>query len=172
MATNDNLPKRQVTPIPVPMLPMPSVPQKRTLEDDHAPPISSPLNPNPIPASSSSSSLNPNPQPHDDAVTMGARDKPTRIKKETLKKRESKLGVGANAAASAGGPGTGTDSSRATPDPKTKDPVPSESFPLRYKLAPPKPADFDPARGPVFTLRNHVSAPDGSRIQFFETSEQ
>ncbi|KAJ3553634.1 hypothetical protein NPX13_g10842 [Xylaria arbuscula] len=169
MASTEDLPKRQITPVPIPVLPVPSIPQKRSLDDDHAPPISSPLNPNPTTlTSSSSSNLNPNPQPHDDSVAMGARDKPARIKKETLKKRESKLGPGAAASA---GTGNGTDSSRATPDPKTKDPIPSESSPLRYKLAPPKPADFEPARDPVFTLRNHVSAPDESRIQFFETSE-
>ncbi|KAI0502765.1 hypothetical protein F5B22DRAFT_58498 [Xylaria bambusicola] len=176
MATTDDVPKRQITPVPVPMFPVSSIPQgipqKRALEDDHAPPISSPLNPNPNlnPIPSSSSNLNPSSQSHDDPVAMGARDKPTRIKKETLKKRESKIGTGANTAAG-GGPGNGPDSSRATPDPKSKEPIPSESSPLRYKLAPPKPADFDPARGPVFTPHHDVPAPNGSTIQFFETSE-
>ncbi|KAI0110124.1 hypothetical protein F4814DRAFT_425878 [Daldinia grandis] len=148
MATDVDLPKRQITPVPIPVLP--SVPQKRPLEDDYAPPVSSPLNPNP--------DLKPNkPQSHDDVLAM-AREKPARNKKETLKKRESKVGAGA-------------DSSRATPDPKIKELPPNESSPLRYKLAPPRPSDFETARGPVFTPHHEVPAPDGSIIQFYETSE-
>ncbi|KAI0802789.1 hypothetical protein GGR55DRAFT_682897 [Xylaria sp. FL0064] len=168
MATNDELPKRQITPVPTPVLPISSIPQKRALEDDHAPPIPSPLNPNPNPNPNPNSNLSSNSQSHDDLVAIG-RDKPARTKKETLKKRESKAGVGGGGCS--GAVGAGTDSSRATPDPKTKDPIPSESSPLRYKLAPPKAADFDPARGPVFTHHHDVPAPDGSIIQFFETSE-
>ncbi|KAI1109791.1 hypothetical protein F5Y14DRAFT_390026 [Nemania sp. NC0429] len=164
MATSDDLPKRQVTPVPVPVLPASLIPQKRVLEDDHAPSVSSPLNPNP--------SSQP---PHDDSAVM-PRDKPTRAKKESLKKRESKVGAGGGAAAAASGSngvgtGGGADSSRATPDPKIKDRVPSEFAPLRFKLAPPKPSDFDPARGPIFTHHHDVPAPDGSVLQFFETSE-
>ncbi|OTB05500.1 hypothetical protein M426DRAFT_21815 [Hypoxylon sp. CI-4A] len=153
MATDVDLPKRQITPIPIPLLPT-SVPQKRPLEDDHAPPVSSPLNPNPNP------DIKPNKsQSHDDTVAM-TREKPARSKKESLKKRESKAGAGA-------------DSSRATPDPKFKElqQLPNESSPLRYKLAPPKPSDFEPARGPVFTFHHEVPAPDGSTIKFYETSE-
>ncbi|KAI1459307.1 hypothetical protein F4805DRAFT_421058 [Annulohypoxylon moriforme] len=151
MATDVDLPKRQITPVPVPVLPV-SVPQKRPLEDDHAPPVSSPLNPNPDVKPSKS-------QSHDDVAVM-AREKPARNKKDTLKKREPKSGAGA-------------DSSRATPDPKIKELQlpPNESSPLRYKLAPPKPSDFETARGPVFTPHHEVTAPDGSTIQFFETSE-
>ncbi|KAI0100993.1 hypothetical protein GGR51DRAFT_337384 [Nemania sp. FL0031] len=165
MATNDDPPKRQITPVPVPVLPMSSIPQKRVLEDDHAPPISSPLNPNPNPSSQ---------QSYDDSATT-ARDKPARTKKETLKKRESKGGmggggVGGSAGSGAGGNGS-TDSSRATPDRKLKERIPSETSPLRFKLAPPKPSDFDPARGPIFTHHHDVPAPDGSILQFFETSE-
>ncbi|KAI1161756.1 hypothetical protein F5B18DRAFT_424227 [Nemania serpens] len=155
MATHDDLPKRQVTPVPVPTLAAPMIPQKRVLEDDHAPSISSPLNPNP--------SL----QPHDDSAVMG-RDKPSRAKKESLKKRESKAGGGGAGGASGGG---GADSSRASPDPKIRDRVPSEFSPLRFKLAPPKPSDFDPARGPIFTHHHDIPVPDGSILQFFETSE-
>ncbi|KAI1877193.1 uncharacterized protein JN550_001265 [Neoarthrinium moseri] len=159
MATDVEIPKRDATPNP----PNPpatatatSLPQKRALEDDHVPAVSSPLNPNP----------NPNPDPklskqqsHDDIPAM-AREK--RTKKESLKKRESK---GVTIA--------GTDSSRATPDPKHKEkeaPV-DEASPLRYKLAPPKPGDFEPARGPVFTHHHDVTMPDGSTIAFHETSE-
>ncbi|KAI1339142.1 hypothetical protein F5Y15DRAFT_95166 [Xylariaceae sp. FL0016] len=150
MATDVDIPKRQITPVPPPVLPVSSLPQKRALEDDHAPPVSSPLNPNPDPKLSKT-------QSHDDLTTM-ARDKPSRVKKEALKKRESKGGLGA-------------DSSRATPDPKVRDLPPSESSPLRYKLAPPKPSDFEPARGPVFVHHHDTSMFDGSTVAFYETSE-
>ncbi|KAI1327122.1 hypothetical protein F5Y16DRAFT_372686 [Xylariaceae sp. FL0255] len=149
MATDGELPKRQMTPVPVPALPATSLPQKRALEDDHAPPVSSPLNPTP------------KPQSNDDTAAAMARDKPARVKKDTLKKRESKGGATA----------TGPDSSRATPDPKTKEGIPNEASPLRYKLAPPKPSDFDPARGPVFTHHHDVPSLDGSAVHFYETSE-
>ncbi|KAI1172897.1 hypothetical protein F4777DRAFT_483719 [Nemania sp. FL0916] len=175
MAANDDLPKRQVTPVPAPV-----IPQKRVLEDDHTPSISSPLNPNPNPNPNPNSNSNPSSQSHDDPAAM-AREKPLRTKKESLKKRESKTGVGGAAASpgagggsnniGGGGVGGGTDSSRATPDPRTKVRAPNESSPLRFKLAPPKPSDFDPSRGPIFAHHHDVSAPDGSTIQFFETLE-
>ncbi|RYP71801.1 hypothetical protein DL769_004607 [Monosporascus sp. CRB-8-3] len=154
MAPDVEVPERRVTPVPVPVLPI-SLPQKRPLEDDHAPPVSSPLNPNPDPKPSK-------PQSHDDIAAM-SREKPSRTKKESLKKRESKAGLGG-----------GDSSSRATPDPKVKDlkdVPPSESSPLRYKLAPPKPSDFEPARGPIFTHHHDVPALDSSTIPFYETSE-
>ncbi|KAI2611973.1 hypothetical protein GGR54DRAFT_616665 [Hypoxylon sp. NC1633] len=154
MATDVDLPKRQLTPVPIPTSTPPtlpvSIPQKRPLEDDHAPPVSSPLNPNP--------DVKPNKsQSHDDQLAM-VREKPSRNKKDTLKKRESKVGLAA-------------DSSRATPDPKVRELPPNEASPLRYKLAPPKPSDFETARGPVFTLHHEVPALNGSAIQFYETSE-
>ncbi|KAK7753733.1 transcription factor, contains a PHD finger motif [Diatrype stigma] len=155
MAPDAEVPERKVTPVPVPVLPISALPQKRPLEDDHAPPVSSPLNPN----------LDvklPRTQSHDDIAAMG-REKPARTKKESLKKRESKVGFGG-----------GDSSSRATPDPKIKDIrdlPPSEASPLRYKLAPPKPSDFEPARGPIFTHHHDITGLDGSTIQFYETSE-
>jgi COMPASS component BRE2 len=116
-----------------------AVPQKRTIDDDHAPAVPSPLNPEPKKV-----------HVDDTAVT---REK--RTKKESLKKRESK-----------GLP----DSARATPDPKLEQPV--ELAPIRYKLAHPKPTDFDPPRGPVFTPHHEVQDPDGRTIEFCETSDQ
>lgn len=118
------------------------------------PAVSSPLNPNPEPKLNKT-------QSHDDIPAM-SREK--RTKKESLKKRESK-GV------TIAEPG----SSRATPEPKgknNKEPLPNESSPMRYKLAPPKPGDFEPARGPMFTHHHDVSTPDGSAVAFHETSEQ
>ncbi|KAL2264356.1 hypothetical protein VTK26DRAFT_5782 [Humicola hyalothermophila] len=83
-----------------------------------------------------------------------AREK--RTKKDSLKKRESK--------------GAGSDSSRATPDPKQKVP-PGELAPIRYKLAQPKPTDFELSRGPVFTSHHEVQDSEGRTIEFFETSD-
>ncbi|KAL7628074.1 transcription factor, contains a PHD finger motif [Parahypoxylon ruwenzoriense] len=149
MATDVDLPKRQITPVPPPILPI-SIPQKRPLDDDHAPSVSSPLNPN---LDLKSTKI----QSHDELAVM-TREKPARSKKDSVKKRESKAGPGA-------------DSSRATPDPKLKEAVPTESSPLRYKLAPPKPSDFEPARAPVFTPHHEVITPNGSTIKFHQTSE-
>jgi COMPASS component BRE2 len=142
-------PKRESTPTSVPLS---SIPQKRALDEGHSPAVPSPLNPE---VKLSSDSLAP------DDATQASRFKSSRTKKESLKKRESK---GAN---------VGGESARATPDPKTsKTPVQSESSPLRYKLAPPKPSDFDLPRGPVMTSHHEVSVPNGDTIEFFETSDQ
>lgn len=140
-------PKREPTPTSIPLS---SIPQKRALDEGHSPAIPSPLNPE----VKSLSDL-----PSDDAV-QATRFKSSRAKKDTLKKRESK---GAN---------HGGDSARATPDPKSKPPVQSEQSPLRYKLAPPKPSDFELPRGPVMTFHHEVSGPNGEAIEFFETSDQ
>ncbi|KAH9887766.1 hypothetical protein F4778DRAFT_418430 [Xylariomycetidae sp. FL2044] len=151
MATDVDVSKRQVTPVPAPAFPLPH--QKRPLEDDHVPSISSPLNPNPNP------NPNPNaePKPSSDVAAM-PREKSGRPKKESLKKRESKGGLAA-------------DTSRATPDPKQKDLPLSEASPLRFKFPPPKLSHFEPARSPIFTYHHNVPAPDRSTIEFHETSE-
>lgn len=115
------------------------------------PAVSSPLNPNPEFKLAKT-------QSHDDIPAMA---RGQRTKKESLKKRESK-GVAS----------TGVDSSRATPDPKHKEAPPDESSPLRYKLAPPKPSDFEAARGPVFVHHHDLTTADGTKIEFHETSEQ
>ena len=142
-------PKRESTPTSIPLS---SIPQKRALDEGHSPAIPSPLNPEVKP---SSDSLAP------DDVAQPARFKSSRTKKETLKKRESK---GAN---------LGGESARATPDPKpAKTPIQSELSPLRYKLAPPKPSDFDLPRGPVMTSHHEVSVLNGDTIEFYETSDQ
>jgi COMPASS component BRE2 len=123
-----------------------SLPQKRALEDDHSPAISSPLNPE----------VKSKVQvqfPTDDSQAM-AREK--RTKKDSLKKRESK-----------GGP----ESSRATPDPKQRESQ-GELAPMRYKLARPKPTDFELSRGPVFTSHHEVEDTEGRTIEFCESSEQ
>jgi COMPASS component BRE2 len=147
MSTDENSPKRESTPtIPASMAPLP---QKRALEDDHQPAISSPLNPDF--------------KPKDDAPL--ARERASRAKKESLKKRESKGGSLA--------PDT---SARATPDPKS---IPkkhkrddSAPAPMRYKLPPPKSTDFEAPRGPIFVPSHTKQAPDGSEIQFNETTDQ
>ena len=128
-----------------------SIPQKRALEDDHQPAVSSPLNPDFKPS-----------KPGDDAPF--ARERASRAKKESLKKRESK------------GPLASESSARSTPDPrgpvtkqKKKGSAPA---PMRYKLPPPKLSDFEAPRGPIFVEAHEKVAPDGSRIAFHETTEQ
>lgn len=147
-----NPPQREQTPSGA-TLP-PSIPQKRAVDDDHNPAVSSLLNPDTKP------SQRVQVQTPDEVQTTVSREK--RTKKDSLKKRESK-------GAAPGLP----DSSRATPDPKAQREIPPEEMaPLRYKLAPPKPSDFEQARGPVFTSHHEVQDPEGKTIEFLETSEQ
>lgn len=145
MASDAGSPQREPTPSSLPPVPS-SIPQKRALEDVHSPAVSSPLNPEPKPQKLQV-------QIQDDTQVMG-REK--RTKKESLKKRESK-----------GAP----DSSRATPDPKQKEPH-GELAPIRYKLAHPKPTDFEVSRGPVFVSHHDVQDDEGRTIEFLETSDQ
>ncbi|KAK6220480.1 SPRY domain-containing protein [Colletotrichum tabaci] len=121
-----------------------AIPLKRAaLEEDFTPSVPSPLNPD----------VRSTPKP------QGVDDMPAkRNKKESLKKRESKGAFGG-------------DSNRGTPDPKHREPKQSDYSPMRYKLAPPKPSDFEPARPAVFTYHHDVPALDGGKIQFYETSE-
>jgi COMPASS component BRE2 len=87
-----------------------------------------------------------------------AREK--RAKKESLKKRESKGAV------------SWADGPREAPDAKqNKAALPSEVSPHRY-ISVPKPSHFEPSRGPVFTGHHGVSGPDGTSIEFMETSDQ
>lgn len=150
-------PKREATPGGSPLS---SIPQKRAHEEAHTPSVPSPLNPEakpPKPATATTATT-------DDAPTAPPRDKPARTKKEALKKRESRGGVD-------GG------SSRATPDPKLGQAAATAldsntCSPLRYKLAQPRPADFEQPKGPVFTPHHEIVGPDGKEIQFHETSDQ
>ncbi|KHN97998.1 Ash2-trithorax family protein [Metarhizium album ARSEF 1941] len=123
-----------------------SIPQKRLFEDDHSPAVPSPLNPD---ASVSELPL------HDDA-SQSKSSKPARAKKDSLKKRETK--------------GGGRDSSPATPDHRSVKEQNNVDSPLRYKLAPPKPSDFEPPRGPVMTPHHEIDGV-GGRVEFFETSD-
>ncbi|PHH88850.1 hypothetical protein CDD83_6963 [Cordyceps sp. RAO-2017] len=142
MSSDVEAPKRESTPTAS----LASIPQKRALEEGHSPAVSSPLNAEVKPFE---------PHPPEEAPQPN-RPKPSRVKKDTLKKREAKA----------------SDSHPATPDPKaSREPKPRDSGPLRYKLAPPKPSDFELPRGPVLTWHHHVAAPDGSNVDFFETSE-
>ncbi|KAF4631558.1 hypothetical protein G7Y89_g6570 [Cudoniella acicularis] len=150
MSTGVPSPQREAT--PTFGAPISSIPQKRVLEDDHQPTISSPLNPDFKPAKSA-----------EDAPL--ARERASRAKKESLKKRESKGGSLA------------TDSSaRATPDPKASSSQKSKAkdnapAPIRYKLPPPKISDFEAPRGPIFVPAHTKTAPDGTVIQFNETTD-
>lgn len=165
MSTGAPSPQREFTPNQTPILPpgtataiLPgavpasSIPPKRALEDDHQPAVSSPLNPDFRPS-----------KPQDDAPL--ARERASRAKKESLKKRESKGGAFATES-----------SSRSTPDPKapsTKHKRKESALaPIRYKLASPKAEDFEPPKGPIFVQAHKKTAPDGTVIQFNETAEQ
>src|ERR1700710_17192 len=111
MSGEEPSPKREATPSILP--PITSIPQKRALEDDHQPAVSSPLNPDFKPS-----------KPQDDAPL--ARERASRAKKESLKKRESKAGSLAP-----------DSSARATPDPKASDSKKSKKnesapAPMRY----------------------------------------
>ncbi|KAF7559411.1 hypothetical protein G7046_g4733 [Stylonectria norvegica] len=146
MTSEVGSPKRE----PTPNASLSSIPQKRALDEGHSPAVPSPLNPEVKPSES---------QPPEDAP-QGVRAKPARSKKETLKKRESKGGT------------LGGDSARATPDPRAaKEPEQSGSRPLRFRVAPPKPSDFDLPRGPVMTVHHEVQTPSGETVEFLETSD-
>jgi COMPASS component BRE2 len=155
MSSGAPSPQREGTPNLPPVLPgaihASSLPQKRALEDDHQPVISSPLNPD----------FKPSKQAEDAPL---ARERASRAKKESLKKRESK------------GPLASESSARSTPDPKgpvTKHKKKgSAPAPMRYKLPPPKLTDFEAPRGPIFIEAHEKIAPDGSTIAFHETTEQ
>ncbi|KFY39231.1 hypothetical protein V495_06069 [Pseudogymnoascus sp. VKM F-4514 (FW-929)] len=123
-----------------------SIPQKRVLEDDHLPTVSSPLNPDF------------NKAPKDEAPA--AKERAARAKKESFKKREAK--------------GPAALEVKASPEPTgpTKQRKTSDVLaPLRYKLAPPRLADFEPPQGPVFTPSHTIKGPDGAPIQFYEASD-
>ncbi|KAL2065481.1 hypothetical protein VTL71DRAFT_3151 [Oculimacula yallundae] len=144
MSAGEPSPQREAT--PTFSAPMSSIPQKRSLEDDHQPAVSSPLNPDF--------------KSKDDAPQ--ARERASRAKKESLKKRESKAGSLA--------PDSGA---RATPDVKSSKVKKSEPdlAPIRYKLPPPRITDFEVPRGPTFIPADTRIAPDGSEIQFNETTD-
>jgi COMPASS component BRE2 len=151
MSTGEQTPKREATPSNT--APISSIPPKRVLDDDHQPAVSSPLNPDFKPS-----------KPQDDAPL--ARERASRAKKESLKKRESKGGSLA--------PDT---SGRATPDPKASSSQKhkrngSTPAPIRYKLPPPKSTDFEAPRGPIFIPAHTKKTPGGGEVQFQETTDQ
>jgi COMPASS component BRE2 len=133
----------------------PSIPQKRVVEEDHQPAVSSPLNPDVARFLK------------DDAPQ--ARERAARSKKESLKKRESK-----------GGSLAADSNSRATPDPKTKVAAKQKTVtgnttplaPQKYILPQPKPSDFEPARGATLIPARTFKGLDGAEIQFYTISDQ
>lgn len=142
MSTDGASPKRESTPLATPIS---SIPQKRALEDDHQPAISSPLNPDFKPKV-------------EDAPLV--RERAARAKKESLKKREAKGGSSA------------PDTARATPDPKSSKKYDNVLAPTRYSVPAPKLSDFDAPRGAILVPSHTIKSPDGSEIQFNETTDQ
>jgi hypothetical protein len=130
---------------PLPRGSTPTVPQKRpfVLEDEqHAPTVSSPLNP--------------------DSANARTRKQPAREqreKKESLRKREAKGVEGTRHA-------TPDAQSQRKKSQKSASAA-SILSPIRYKLAPPKSTDFDPPRAPVLTPTYRRA-----QRQFYESSEQ
>ncbi|KAI9805511.1 MAG: hypothetical protein M1825_000762 [Sarcosagium campestre] len=149
---------------PSPKVPPSIVPQKRGIDDDHTPAISSPLNPEP---NSNKSKL---------AKEKVPIHREPREKKESLKKREAKSG---NAAAPLSSSAAATDS-KGTPDRgaanNAKEDLsaqssPSIHAPLRYKLPPPKDTDYAVPRPPVLTPSQLKTTTDTAQVQFYESSE-
>lgn len=124
------------------------IPQKRAIDEVHSPAVPSPLNPD-VRASE--------PQLQADDAAQAARAKTSRVKKDSQKKRDAK----------------GGDSVPQTPDPKLERGLQqTENSPLRYKLAPPKPSDFEVPRGPVMSWHHEIQDANGRATEFFETSDQ
>ncbi|CAK7199753.1 transcription factor, contains a PHD finger motif [Sporothrix eucalyptigena] len=161
-----------------------SLPQKRALADeDHTPAVRSPLNPE----------SRSTPKPTGPSEDVAVREK--RIKKDTLKKRESKAadgrgtpepkrketatGGGSSDVATAssvrgggeGGSGNETASITAKSAVAAKA---SEGLPVRVRLAGPlRPSDFEPPASPINRSRHTVQLASGQEIEFFELfSEQ
>ncbi|KAI9841096.1 MAG: hypothetical protein M1837_001000 [Sclerophora amabilis] len=132
------------------------LPQKRTLEDEHVPAVSSPLNPESGTSKARASK---------DKAPM---HREPREKKESLKKREAKsTSVPAEA--------------RGTPDRRSpsgwkqngskESSTPASIAPLRYKLPSPIPSDYHAPRAPVYSSHHIKKTSDGQETQFYETSE-
>jgi COMPASS component BRE2 len=112
-----------------------SVAMRRPLEEDHAPAISSPLNPNPDAAARARPKAPP-------------REREQREKRETLKKREAS----ANTRAS-------------TPNAKTvKKERPAADSPMRYSIPEPRATDYEPPKDAIFLSHEPmpIYAPDGT----------
>ncbi|KAB8287893.1 hypothetical protein EYC80_010251 [Monilinia laxa] len=155
MSVDGQSPRRGSTPsASTPILPpLSAFAQKRALEDDHQPAVSSPLNPEF------------KVQKTGDETPGSIRERASRAKKESLKKRESKAGSLAPEG-----------SSRATPDPRSSSSNKKKAAtncitPLRYKIPPPKLPDFEAPRGPTLVPSHTKVAPDGTKIQFHETTD-
>ncbi|KAF2269748.1 hypothetical protein CC78DRAFT_528921 [Lojkania enalia] len=108
-------------------------PLRRPLEEDHAPAVSSPLNPNPDTATRARPRAPPREQ---------------REKRETLKKREAS---------------TNTRGSTPNPTTKTKHDPASSPSPMRYSIPEPKYFDYDPPKDGIFASHepNPICTPDG-----------
>ena len=132
---NNTSPHRSATPA--------LISQKRPLEDEqHVPAVSSPLNP--------------------DSTTSRARRPPPREqreKKESLKKREAKVGDNVRG----GTPDVQSNGKKTRNDAEAA----SVLSLARYKLPAPKLMDFDPPKAPIFT-----PIFEKAERQFYECSEQ
>ncbi|KAH8724103.1 hypothetical protein GQ44DRAFT_709158 [Phaeosphaeriaceae sp. PMI808] len=110
-------------------------PLRRPLEEDHAPAVSSPLNPNPDPATRSRPKAPP-------------REREQREKRETLKKREASAN---------------TRSSTPNPKPAKKERLSADS-PMRYSIPEPRASDYEPPKDGIFLSHepSPIYTPDGT----------
>ncbi|KIH88891.1 histone-lysine n-methyltransferase [Sporothrix brasiliensis 5110] len=183
--------RSSASPVPAaPPNPPSTLPQKRALADeDHTPAVRSPLNPE--------SRSTPKPTgPGDDVPNVAVREK--RVKKESLKKRESKaaegglsratpepkrketaggggpnestvtFSVGGGAGAGAGG-GSGNETASTTTTKATASANANEGLPVRVRLAGPlRPSDFEPPASPIHRARHSVQLASGQEVEFLE----
>ncbi|CAK7272821.1 transcription factor, contains a PHD finger motif [Sporothrix epigloea] len=187
-STNGNRSRSSASPVPSapPNLPS-SLPQKRALaDDDHTPAVRSPLNPE-------SRSTPKSTGQGDDVANVAVREK--RIKKDTLKKRESKAatdgiasrgtpeprrreavktGIGESGGTMSGGGEGGIAQDTAGTAKSAAAVSANDGLPVRVRLAGPlRPSDFDPSASPVSRTRHTVELATGQEMGFFELfSEQ
>lgn len=109
---------------------------RRPLEEDHAPAISSPLNPNPDAAARARPKAPP-------------REREQREKRETLKKREASASTRAS-----------TPNANAKPTKKAR---PTADSPMRYSIPEPKATDYEPPKDSIFLSHepSPIFTPDG-----------
>lgn len=157
-----------------------SLPQKRALDDDnHAPAVSSPLNPDfrPPPRKDHILSTQSKSREGSAPVASGAgsaampasKSGPGRGRPRKDAQRPAKGALGVHGLA----PEPSSSSPQGpAPEAREKEVPAAEATPQRYKIPPPKPADFEPPREPQLNFHHELEGPEGNNIEFFETAEQ
>ncbi|KAF2462043.1 Set1C complex protein [Lineolata rhizophorae] len=128
---------------------------RRTLDEDHAPAVSSPLNPNP---DVNNAGNTPTARPRPAATKPLQREQ--REKRETFKKREAHTPRGSTPDVG-GGSGSGSKQLKAT----AAAPATAVPSPMRYSIPEPRLSDYEGPKDPIFTSHEPVPfmTPDGER---------